>query len=158
MTTTITNVANPVYSVADNSMIDVKLTTAEFGIIPCSLHPADATIYALNGAAITNREMFTAAAAGQYGAVGAYVAAVMATPVPSCALWQLQSVLTPAQWTAVQAAVAALNNPAVSAFFAHGTNMIPANSTTLLSIGASIGLSAEQVAALVEQAAAVTIP
>ena len=47
-------------------------------------------------------------------------------PVPSCALWQLQAVMTPAQWMAVQSAVAALANPAVSAFFAHGTNVIPA--------------------------------
>ena len=55
--------------------------------------------------------------------------------IPNCALWQLQSVMTAAQWAQVTTAVAALNNPAVSAFFAHGTNIIPANSTTLLSIG-----------------------
>ncbi len=84
------------------------------------------------------------------------------TPPPAppavCQLWQLQAVMSAAQWTAAQNAVAALNNPAVSAFFAHGTNVIPANSTTLLSLGAAIGLSAVQVAALVEQASAVSIP
>jgi hypothetical protein len=85
-----------------------------------------------------------------------YIAAP--APVPQCQLWQLQSVLTAAQWTAAQAAVAALNNAAVSAFFAHGTNVIPANSTTLLALGEAIGLSADQVAALVVQAAAVSIP
>ncbi len=79
-------------------------------------------------------------------------------PVPSCQLWQLQSVMTAAQWTAVGAAVAALNNPAVSAFFAHGTNVIPASSTTLLSLGAAIGLTADQVTALVASASAVSIP
>jgi hypothetical protein len=78
--------------------------------------------------------------------------------VPSCQLWQLQAVMSAAQWTAVQAAVAALANPAVSAFFAHGTNVIPAHSTTLVSLGAAIGLTAEQVAALVAEAAAVAIP
>ncbi len=83
---------------------------------------------------------------------------VAAAPVPSCALWQLQSVLTPAQWSAVQAAVAAANNPALTAFAAHGSNVIPANSTTLLSLGAAIGLSAAQVAALVAEAATVAIP
>jgi hypothetical protein len=51
-----------------------------------------------------------------------------------------------------------LNNPAVSAFFAHGANAIPADSTTLLSLGASIGFSAAQVAALVQQAGAASIP
>ncbi len=81
-----------------------------------------------------------------------------AAPVPTCQLWQLQAVMTPAQWAAAQGAVAALNNPAVSAFFAHGTNVIPANSTTLLALGAAVGLSAEQITALVQQASAVSIP
>jgi len=79
-------------------------------------------------------------------------------PVLTCQLWQLQAVMAAAQWTAAQAAIAALNNPAVSAFFAHGTNVIPANSTTLLSLGETMGLTADQITALVAQAAAVTIP
>lgn len=87
-----------------------------------------------------------------------YQTAVPVPPVPSCQLWQLQAVMTTDQWTAAQAAVAALNNPAVTAFFAHGTNVIPANSTTLLGLGEAIGLTADQVAALVVQAAAVAIP
>lgn len=81
-----------------------------------------------------------------------------AAPPPSCQLWQLQAVMTTAQWTAAQNAVAALNNPAVSAFFAHGTNIIPASSTTLLSLGTTIGLTAAQITALVQQASAVSIP
>lgn len=80
------------------------------------------------------------------------------SPVPACQLWQLQAVMTPTQWTAVQAAVTALGNAAISAFFAHGTNVIPANSTTLLSLGAAIGLSADQVTALVTQASVISIP
>ncbi len=81
-------------------------------------------------------------------------------PVPSCQLWQLQAVTTPAQWAGVTAAVAALDNPAVSAFFAHGTNVIPANSTTLLALGASLSppMAAAQVTALVAQASAIAIP
>jgi hypothetical protein len=79
-------------------------------------------------------------------------------PIPSCALWQLQAVMTTAQWASVTSAVAALNNPAVSAFFAHGTNIIPANSTTLQSLGAALGMTADQVNALVAAASAVSIP
>ncbi len=79
-------------------------------------------------------------------------------PVPSCQLWQLESVMTTAQWTAVTSAIAALNNPAVSAFFAHGTNVIPANSTTVLSLASAIGLTIDQVTALVAEAATVAIP
>ena len=80
------------------------------------------------------------------------------SPVPTCQLWQLQAVMTAAQWTAAQNAVAALNNAAVSAFFAHGTNVIEANSTTLLSLGTAIGLTAAQVTALVQQASVLSIP
>ena len=81
-------------------------------------------------------------------------------PVPTCQLWQLQAVMTSAQWSAVTAAVATSNNPAASAFFAHGTNQIPANSTTLLSLAASLSppIDAAGVAALVASAAAVSIP
>jgi hypothetical protein len=79
-------------------------------------------------------------------------------PIPTCQLWQLQSVMTPAQWSAAQTAIAALNNAAVSAFFAHGTNVISANSTTLLSLGTAIGLTAAQITALVQEASAVSIP
>ncbi len=83
---------------------------------------------------------------------------VAPAPVYSCQLWQLQAVMTTAQWTAAQNAVAAFNNPAVSAFFTHGTNVIPSNSTTLLALGEAIGLSDDEVTTLVQQAAAVAIP
>jgi hypothetical protein len=79
-------------------------------------------------------------------------------PVPSCQLWQLQAVMPPAQWASVMAAVAALNNPTVSAFVAHGTNVMPANSTTVLALGAAIGLTPDQVTALVAQASTIVIP
>ena len=78
--------------------------------------------------------------------------------IPSCQLWQLQAAMTSAQWSAAQAAVASLNNPAVTAFFAHGTNTIPANSTTLLTLGKAIGLTADQVTALVLAASEISIP
>ena len=78
-------------------------------------------------------------------------------PVPSCYLWQLQSVMTPAQWTGVLAAVAALNNPQISAFAQHGVELIPADSAMVLQIGAAIGLSPAQVLALVTQASTVKI-
>jgi hypothetical protein len=83
------------------------------------------------------------------------VTAFLNPPLPpkTCQLWQLQAVMTPAQWIAAQ-----FNNPAVSAFFAHGTNSIPDNSTTLLQLGAAIGLTSDQVKALVAKAAQVSIP
>lgn len=76
----------------------------------------------------------------------------------SCQLWQLQSVMSDAQWTQIQTAVTTLANPAVSAFFAHGTNMIPSNSTTLLALGETIGLTAVQIATLVQVASGISIP
>lgn len=96
---------------------------------------------------------------GDRAATAAEIAAWRAAnaPVPSCQLWQLQAVIDPATWAAIAAAVAAQGNPAVTAFFAHGTNVIPANSTTLLALGAAVGLSAAQVLALVTSAASVAI-
>lgn len=87
-----------------------------------------------------------------------YPTQVIPAPVYICQLWQLQAVMTSAQWTAVQSAVASLNNPAVTAFFAHGTNSIPSNSTTLAQLGTAIGLTSAQVTALIQQASAVSIP
>ena len=78
--------------------------------------------------------------------------------VSSCMLWQLQAVLTPDQWTQILAAVAAMNNPAVTAFMAHGSNFIAANSTTLIQLGAAIELTPDQITALVEKASGVVIP
>ena len=79
-------------------------------------------------------------------------------PVPSCQLWQLQAVLTPAQWTTVLSAVTAANNPALTAFASRGDSVIPGNSVTLISLGAAIGMTPTQVAATVAQAALVVIP
>ena len=108
------------------------------------------------GTNMTNGQLYSLAAAGTYGPVAPYVAPP--GPVPSCQLWQLQSVLTTAQWTAAQNAVAAMNNPAITAFFQHGTNVIPANSTTLASLATAIGVDPATLPALVAQAAAVAIP
>jgi len=83
--------------------------------------------------------------------------AALLTPPVSCYLWQIEAVLGPAQWAAVQAAVTAKANPALSAFFAYGTNVIPSNSPTLVGLGAAIGLTPAQVAAIVTEAAAITI-
>lgn len=93
-------------------------------------------------------------------ASGEQIAPYAPPPLPpvTCQLWQLQAVMTPDQWAAAQGAVAALGDPAVSAFFAHGTSVIPENSATLISLGAAIGLSASQVAALVRQGSKVSIP
>ena len=84
----------------------------------------------------------------------------VAPPAPpaTCLLWQLQAVMTSAQWSAAQTAIANLNNAAVSAFFSHPGNSIPANSTTLIALGEAIGLSADQIAALVAQGSQVSIP
>lgn len=96
-------------------------------------------------------------------------APVAAPPVATALLWQLEAIcngpppalgFTPPSWAQVQAAVAATNNPALTAFFNVGTNPIPANSTTLIALGAAVAapLSAAQVTALVAAAAAVSIP
>jgi hypothetical protein len=60
----------------------------------------------------------------------------------------------------VQAAVAAQNNAALTAFFNVGMNPIPADSKTLIALAAAAPspLCATQVAALVAAAAAVAIP
>lgn len=78
-------------------------------------------------------------------------------PVPTCALWQLEAVLTPSQLAALQSAVATANDPTVNAFWRHGTNTIPATSTTLLALGKSMGLTPTQVTALVTSAARVQL-
>ena len=78
---------------------------------------------------------------------------------PTCQVWQLKAVLTAAQTTAVEAAIAAAPNAsALQAFWATGGAPVPADSTTLLALGAAIGLTAAQVAALVQGAAQVSIP
>lgn len=148
MTLAYTTVADCQWADAAHTMINCQVTFDTLGTIPFT---ATATDYEAHGA-----EIFSRAVAGDFGAIAAYVAPP--APIPSCQLWQLQSVMTPTQWTAAQAAVAALNNSAVSAFFAHGTNVIPANSTTLLALGEAIGLTADQITALVTAAALVSIP
>ena len=82
--------------------------------------------------------------------------------VPSCMLWQLQAVLTPEQWSkgenSILGAVAAMNDPVITAFMAHGSNFIPANSKTLIQLGAAINLTPDELTALVEKASAIVIP
>jgi hypothetical protein len=89
-------------------------------------------------------------------------------PVPSALLWQLEAVcndppsslgFAPPTWAQVQAAVQAQNNAALTAFFAVGTNQIPADSKTLLALAAAMPspLTAAQVTELIVAAAAVAI-
>jgi hypothetical protein len=91
------------------------------------------------------------------------------TPVPTCLLWQLEAAcsappaglgFTPPTWVNVSSVVAAQNNPTLSAFFAVGTNPIPANSTTLLALAAATSpvLTSAQVATLIQAASLVSIP
>jgi hypothetical protein len=79
-------------------------------------------------------------------------------PMPSCLLWQVQAVLSTAQWAALQTAIANLNSPVISAFFSHPGNEIPADSTTVQQLGAAIGLTNSQIITLVQQANAISIP
>ena len=78
-------------------------------------------------------------------------------PVPSCFLWQLQAVMTANQWSNVTAVVANLNNNAVTAFFSHGGNEIPADSPTALEIAALMGLDQPSATVLIAQASNVNI-
>ena len=147
---TVLSVSNPIYADASGDAIDVTLHTAEQGAIPSTCMASDPE----------TATYFNNAKAGQYGAIAAYVAPTPPPPpTPKCQLWQLQSVLTSAQWTSVQNYIAAQNNAALSAFFTHGTNMIPATSTTLLAIGENaLSLTQAQIVALVTQASAISIP
>lgn len=84
-------------------------------------------------------------------------------PVYTAQLWQLQAVMSDPAWNGptwqqVTSAVAALNNSTINAFFEHGTNSIPSNSTTLLALGKSLGMTPEQIVALVQQASQTRIP
>ena len=78
--------------------------------------------------------------------------------VPACALWQLEAVLTAQQLAAMQSAVAALNNTALTAFWKRGNNTLPANSKTLVQLAQTIGLTPAQLTDLVTSATKVQIP
>ena len=88
--------------------------------------------------------------------VAAFIAAQ--TPPPSCQLWQLQAVLTADQWNAALAFIAASGNPALTAFAAHGTNVIPANSKTLAAIAQAAGINPATLPTIVAEAALISIP
>ena len=96
----------------------------------------------------------------QWLAAGNTPAAAPAPPiaVPSCQLWQLEAVLTAAQWSAAMNAIAAMNNPIISAFAAHGSNVIPANSTTLAALAVDVGIDPATLPALISQASTIAIP
>src|ERR1035437_2186921 len=88
-----------------------------------------------------------------------YATQAAPAPVYQCEVWQIKAVLTPAQTTAVEAAIAASPEAGVlQAFWATGDNPIPSNSTTLAGLGAAIGMTADQVTALVHAASQVAIP
>jgi hypothetical protein len=79
-------------------------------------------------------------------------------PPATCLLWQLQAVLTSAQWTAVQNYINNSGNASLIAFAQHGSNQIPANSTTLAAIAQAVGIDPATLPALVAQASAIVIP
>ena len=92
-------------------------------------------------------------------------------PAPSCYVWQLEAVcngavapatlgFTPPTWANCQSVVNASNNPAAIAFFNNGTNLIPADSKTLLALAASTtpALTAAQVRTLVSAASTIALP
>jgi len=96
---------------------------------------------------------------GSGNVVETYATQLIPIAVPTCQVWQIKAVLTAAQATAVEAAIATSPNAAaLQAFWETGDAPVPANSTTLLALGAAIGLTAAQVTALVQQAAEVQIP
>ena len=81
------------------------------------------------------------------------------TPPPAtCQIWQLQASLTPDQWTSVQNFIAASNNLALQAFAAHGTNVIPSNSTTLAILAGVAGVDPSTLNSLVASASTISIP
>ena len=122
------------------------------------LYPANSTLIAPPTAGPDQAAYFSAKL-GAWGLSSATPSPPGPPPgVPSCMLWQLEAVLTPDQWSQIQTAVVAMSKPEVTAFMAHGSNFIPANSTTLIQLGAAIGLTPAEVTALVEKASGVVIP
>ena len=98
-------------------------------------------------------------------------APVAPAPAPSCYVWQLEAIcsgavapatlgFTPPTWANCQSVVNASNNPAAVAFFNNGTNLIPADSKTLLALAASTApaLTAAQVRTLVSAASTIALP
>lgn len=80
-------------------------------------------------------------------------------PIYECQVWQIKAVLTSAQMTAVEAAINASPSAGVlNAFWSTGDEPVPSNSTTLQALGAAIGMTADQVTALVQAASKVVIP
>lgn len=84
-------------------------------------------------------------------------------PLAMCLLWQIQAVMTDPSWTGpswtqVENAVAASTDPKMKAFFKYSGNLIPENSVTLIAFGKSLGMTPDQVAALVQAASKVAIP
>ena len=76
---TLITIARPRFAAADGSMIDVDLTTLEFGTIPCTLDAEDRVTYRLDGEAVTNGDLFARARDGAFGPV-ADDARVMPSP------------------------------------------------------------------------------
>ena len=92
-------------------------------------------------------------------------------PVPSCYVWQLEAAcngavapatlgFTPPTWANCQSVTNASGNSAAVAFFNNGTNLIPADSKTLLALAASTtpALTAAQVRTLVSAASTIALP
>lgn len=79
-------------------------------------------------------------------------------PVPTCHVWQIKAALTSAQLATINSAIAGMNNPALTEFFNQGDDLVPANSSTLLALGAILNLTPTQVASLVQTASLTVIP
>ena len=173
MPITISAVASPVYTAPDNSTIDVELTTKEYGQIPSTLHASDPVAYTMNGESVTNAQLYAQAAAGAFGAVGAYVApapasitvqmwqaeaVLKATPfLPSQAVPTVQAAVAAATnlWDATEALVVAQGNASLTAFLERSTTL-SSNDPTLSSIATALGVTSAQISALFAQASALT--
>ena len=73
-------------------------------------------------------------------------------PPATCLVWQLQAVLSDAQWNAVQTYINGSGNRALIAFASHGTNPISANSVTLAALATVAGIDLATLPALVQEA------
>jgi len=68
----ITNITNPKYVTADESMIDVVLTTSDYGVIGCTLTAKDQWKNTYLGIATANSDLYALAKDGKFGTVLPY--------------------------------------------------------------------------------------
>lgn len=88
-TMNIQNAQNPIWANAEQTMIDCEIDHPEFGWIPFTANPQDVEAH--------GRDIYARLVAGEFGAVGAYVAPEQNDPLELCKA-QAKARLTDTDW------------------------------------------------------------